>query len=655
MDFFEHQHHAKKKTKQLVFYFVLAVVLIIAVINTVVFFLGNNSGQFQLTAKQFLLSPWFAAISLGTIIVIILGSLIRGFQISGGGKSVAKMVNARPVKLNSKDRLERRFINVVEEMSIASGMPVPTLYIMDDEMGMNAFVAGLVPSDTVMVVTQGLLENLNRQELQGVVAHEFSHIFNADMRLNVRLIAILGGILALGQLGYFLLRTMRYSGHRRSSSNSNNQMGIVLLGSGVALLVVGYIGLFFGRLIKAAISRQREFLADASAVQYSRDSMGIANALYRIKTNGKGSLLDSSHAEDMSHMCFGSALKFTAFSGLLATHPPLDERIKTLVPGYKPPKSTSTESHAEVAQSSASETASNFAGPQAATDNAHPVIANDSDGDALEILSPEALINSIGQVQSGQLAQAKIIYQELPNELIDAAHENDRASLVILAMIVSGSDIATFKVDELIDSVGNRLTDDDKKRLKIYVLIINQLKQHLKLPLIELTIPTLKQLSDEDKKNLLACSSLLMSADHKIEPFEFFLYALLRKHLSHKDASFSSKTIKKYKPLLSDIQYLIAILGQASEHFDTKILANTMKSFDAAWTVPGTLPSYNANLLNKALQRLNQLTPLLKRPLMQTLAEIIQQDGQINTTEIELLRAVAIYLECPIPTLVVSQ
>jgi len=318
MDFFEHQHKAKQKTKLLVFYFVLAVVLIIAVINTVVFILGNNSGQFQISIKEWLLSPWFAGITLGTLLVIFLGSLIRGIQISGGGQSVAKMVNARAINMNSKDKLERRLINVVEEMSIASGMPVPSLFIMDEEMGMNAFVAGLVPSDTVLVVTEGLLEKLNRQELQGVVAHEFSHIFNADMRMNVRLIAILGGILALGQLGYFMLRSMRYRSYRRSSSNSgNNQMGLVIIGVAIALLVVGYIGLFFGRLIKAAISRQREFLADASAVQYSRDSMGIANALYQIKTNGKGSLLDSSHAEDMSHMCFDYLRLSTSLSMLI--------------------------------------------------------------------------------------------------------------------------------------------------------------------------------------------------------------------------------------------------------------------------------------------------------------------------------------------------
>ena len=342
MDFFEHQHQAKKNTKKLVFFFVLAVVLIITVINILIFLLGNNFGQFQLSAKQWFYSPWFLAATFGTLAVIVIGSLLRSFQTRGGGQAVAKMVNARAVKMNTKDKHERRLINVVEEMSIASGMPVPALFVMDEEMGMNAFVAGLVPSDTVLVVTQGLLEKLDRQELQGVVAHEFSHIFNADMRLNVRLIAILGGILAIGQLGYFLLRSMRYSSHRRRSSNSkNNQLGMVILGAAVVLLIVGYIGLFFGRLIKAAISRQREFLADASSVQYSRDSMGIANALYQIKTNGnKGSLLDSSHAEDMSHMCFGSALKFTAFSGLLATHPPIDERISTLVPGYRSKAST---------------------------------------------------------------------------------------------------------------------------------------------------------------------------------------------------------------------------------------------------------------------------------------------------------------------------
>ncbi|MCP3673520.1 MAG: M48 family metallopeptidase [Gammaproteobacteria bacterium] len=612
----------------------LAVVLIITVLNVVIFLLANNSGQFQLTVKEWFSSLWFAGISLGTIGVIFLGSLIRGIQISGGGQSVAKMVNARAISMDTKDKLERRLINVVEEMSIASGTAIPALFIMDEEKGMNAFVAGLVPSDTVLVITQGLLDNLDRQELQGVVAHEYSHIFNSDMRMNVRLIAILGGILALGQLGYFLLRSLRYSGRRQSSSNSNNQSGLVIIGAAVALLVVGYIGLFFGRLIKAAISRQREFLADASAVQFSRDSMGIANALYRIKTNGKGSLLDSSHAEDMSHMCFGSALKFTAFSGLLATHPPIDERIKTLVPGYRHKKSTP---------------------PQSVNTDTDSVSSSFSEGqsntvleDALEIHTAEQMVEQIGQLHPKQLAKAEVIHKSIPEQLHNAAHDSNDAGKLILALITANSD---GSIEDLFQPIQNRLTGTELKTVSFFSEIIENLSDELLLPLVNMTIPALKQSDAQQKKNLLATASLLISADKKIKPFEFFLYALLRKNLSKKDAAFSNTTYRKYKPVLNEIQFLLSVIAQAGGENIEEVISLAMKSFDHNWQIPKSLPTYNAAQLNKSLQKLNQLTPLLKKPLMQTMAEMVMNDGDIKRSEVELIRAAGIYLECPVPPL----
>lgn len=648
MDFFEHQHQAKKKTKTLVFFFVLAVFLIVTVINLILFHLGNNFGQFQISANDWFKSTWFVAASLGTLGVILIGSLIRGFQIKGGGQAVAKMVKARAVMMNTKEPLERRLVNVVEEMSIASGMPVPSIFIMDNEMGMNAFVAGLVPSDTVLVVTQGLLETLDRQELQGVVAHEFSHILNADMRLNVRLIATLGGILAIGQLGYFLLRTMRFSGRRRSSSKSNNnQLGMVIFGSAIALLVVGYIGVFFGRLIKAAISRQREFLADASAVQYSRDSMGIANALYQIKTNGKGSLLESSHAEDMSHMCFGSAVKFTAFSGLLATHPPLDDRIKTLVPGYRSNKdSKQHQSKANNKVPSSSDSAiSSFSESHNTSSQTPSTLATE---DALIITNSEQLVEQIGTMKPQHLDQAREIHQSIPELLLDAVHDLDSADLVILSLIVTRSEGDT---DQLLSSISSNLSSSQIDRIKHHNTLVAKLDDKLILPLIELSMPVLKQAGDEQKKNLLACASLLITADKQIDPFEFFLYALLRKNLSHKDAGFNDKHYRKFKPLLKDIEYLLQVITAASGHRNKASLASAMKSFDPKWQLSDSNQDYDPYQLDKSLIRLNQLAPLLKKPLMQTLAEIIMQDGEINASEIELIRATGIYLECPVPPL----
>jgi Zn-dependent protease with chaperone function len=273
VNFFEHQHKARRKTGILVLYFIIAVVLIVISINAFIFLVISWGGSMSAEDTLRVYKPLVVYVALGTILVIFIGSLSSMIKLRGGGRAVAEMVGARRVNPDSRDVNERRLINVVEEMSIASGTPVPKIYVLDNEAGINAFVAGLRPTETVLVVTRGALENFNRDELQGVVGHEYSHIFNGDMRINIRLMAVLAGILMIAQFGRVLMRS---SG--RSRGKGSGQAGLI----GLGLFIIGYVGLFFGGLIKASISRQREFLADASSVQFTRNPDGIAGALWKI-------------------------------------------------------------------------------------------------------------------------------------------------------------------------------------------------------------------------------------------------------------------------------------------------------------------------------------------------------------------------------------
>ena len=633
MDFFERQHQAQKHTKKLVFFFVLAVLLIIATLNVVGFFAIKNINPELLGNQPWLLSPFSLGITAGVILVIIIGSLVRHFQVRGGGKAVAEMVGARLVDMSSKDPHERRLINVVEEMSIASGMPVPSVYILDGEQGMNAFVAGLIPSDTVMVVTEGLLKTLKRQELQGVVAHEFSHIFHADMRINVRLIAILGGILAIGQLGYYVLRSMRYSGggrRSRSGGNGGGQAVIFILALSLALITVGYIGLFFGRLIKAAISRQREYLADAAAVQYSRDAMGIANALYKIKTNGKGSLLDSSHAEDMSHMCFGKSVKLKALSGMLATHPPIDDRIKALVPGYR---SIQRQSDEEVVDDLSP--IAQFAG-QSQTES----VATEAN----TVDTADELVASIGTVTPENFEQAEEIVQGLPDELHEAARSADHVSALVLALIAQSNQESWS--DQKV-SLTTRLSQAEMEAIEALVNVPLAIEQ--RIPLVEICLPALKQLDETQAKNLLANASLLIVADKNINVFEFFLYALLRKHLSQKDAEFKTSTIKKYASVREELTYVLLVIALVGDTAEEAVIMRHIHSFYPDWQGQTMGTEFDAKKLHQSLSKLNRLKPLLKKPIMQALAELVVADGVVKETELELLRATGIYLDCPVP------
>lgn len=325
--FFERQAHARRNTTLLVVLFLSAVFLITLAV-CLVGYLVTRSQTSMLPFHQWLLTS-HGLITIAVVVGLIsIASLARWADLAAGGERVALMVGARLIDPDTRDPDERRLRNIVEEMAIASGITVPQLYVMDQEPGINAFVAGYTPGEAVMVVTHGALTLLTRDELQGVVGHEFSHILNGDMRINVRLISLLAGILMFGQIGSFLVRASFHRGFRsRRDSRAEAALGVV----GLALLVIGYLGVIFGRLIQAAVSRQRELLADASSVQFTRNPEGIGGALFKIGLYG-GFLDTTSHAGDMNHMCFGEAARMK-FSSLLASHPPIEERINRIQPG----------------------------------------------------------------------------------------------------------------------------------------------------------------------------------------------------------------------------------------------------------------------------------------------------------------------------------
>ncbi|MDX1550562.1 MAG: M48 family metallopeptidase, partial [Lysobacter spongiicola] len=321
MNFFEQQAAARRASNRLVLLFALAVVGLVLAVDAAVWFVVGPDPQALI----------FAAVA--TVAVVGLGSLYRMATLGGGGEAVALQLGGTPVPDDPQDLDLKRLRNVVEEVSIASGVPMPALFVLEHDAGINAFAAGYSTSDAVIAVTRGALDRLNRDELQGVVAHEFSHVLNGDMRLNLRLVGVLFGIAMISLIGSKVLRFGAFSGRGRGRGGG---AGAPILVAAIAALVIGYIGLFFARMIRAGVSRSRERLADASAVQFTRQTAGLAGALKKI-----GGLPDGSHlsqradAEEVSHMLFGEGLAFNGvFGRWLATHPPLVERIQALEPGF---------------------------------------------------------------------------------------------------------------------------------------------------------------------------------------------------------------------------------------------------------------------------------------------------------------------------------
>lgn len=397
MDFFQAQDQARRNSRMLVLWFALAVLGIISA----VYLLAAVTLHAGVSPDERDSIAWwqpelFALVALGVGSVILLGSLYKTITLAiGGGAAVATDLGGRLVPRDTSDPLERRLINVVEEMAIAAGMAVPPVYVLDEENAINAFAAGSNPSSSVVAVTRGTLEQLSREELQGVIAHEFSHILNGDMRLNMRILGVLHGILLLTIAGRIMLRS--------SSGNSKNAMPVVLLG--VGLLVLGYIGVLFGELIKAAVSREREFLADASAVQFTRNPGGIANALRRIA--GIGSTINNPRAETASHMFFGSSAKFAK---LLFTHPPVLERIKRLQPGFDPDNAAPL--------------------PPAQTLDAAPVAPLAS---GFTAQTTTTTLEQVGQLDAAHIGHAQALMAELPTNLLTQLHTRERTGGAVRA------------------------------------------------------------------------------------------------------------------------------------------------------------------------------------------------------------------------------
>lgn len=621
MDFFEQQDRARRTSSRLVILLVLAVITLIGT-TTLVIAIAWQVYQYGDYSLQALNRELLASVAAVVIVVVCLGWAFKAQQLQAGGKVVAERLGGRLLNLKPEGLHEQRVLNVVEEMALAAGVPVPPVYLLE-ESSINAFAAGFRPQDAVIGVTRGAIERLNRDELQGVVAHEFSHILHGDMRLNTRLVAVLHGILLLGLIGELVLRGGSHTRHvPRSSSNDKgrgNAVALVMV-VGLALLVIGYAGTFFGNLIKAAVSRQREFLADASAVQYTRNPNGIAGALKKL---GAGSRLDASHAAEYSHMYFGQGL---ALSKMMATHPPLEERIRRIDPNwqgvalgdevFEPPTQSAAPQQEAVAGFSAA--------------------------------SASAAIASIGEPQPLHLEDARESLAQIDERLRSAAHD-PHGALAILYGLLLGTDDGTRqqRMTWMQANLPPLLAD----RLLELAAPLQQLPAGRRLPLLELIIPALKQLEPQDFVSLKRDVGTLLISTGQLGFMEWALLRIVERNLG------MQRTVQGRLPLAALGNESCVLLTALARAGNTSEQAAS-EAFLAAWsTLPFSArpfaeqPRAGTSELNDALNRLNQMRPLQKPQLLKAMARCIEHDGRISASEAELMRAVADTLDCPMPPL----
>ena len=475
-DFFARQDEARRKSGYLVFHFagaLLAIVVLMYLIILVIF--GSET-------KRLFVPELFLGVTAVTSAILGFGSLYKTLALRQGGASVASMMGGELIQTNTTDPLLRRVLNLVEEMAIASGVPMPPVFLMPHEKGINAFAAGYNPDDAVVGVTRGAVETLTRDELQGVIAHEFSHILNGDMRLNIRLIGWVHGILLIHIVGYWVFR----GSLEVSQSRDGAKIGIPLMAAGVAFMALGLIGVLFGRMIKSAVSRQREYLADASAVQFTRNPDGIGNALVKIGRLSDHSRIKHRRAEEISHMFFGSPFK--RMSGLMSTHPPLVNRIQRILPHFDGnfPQITAQEI-SDVRQSAlvgggpVPSMLSHTSGPPSVTVDGKEVVAE-----------PSEMLEVVGAPFREHLEASRRLISRLPDELLQAAREpfGSRA-LVYVLLLDDNPDIRERQLDVLRKQADQPVYDETLRLLKWE----HELTAEMRLPLVDLSLGALRIVS----------------------------------------------------------------------------------------------------------------------------------------------------------------
>jgi Zn-dependent protease with chaperone function len=642
MNFFESQERAHKHTTWLIVLFGAAVIALIAMANLLILVVFGvvNRQQVREGPSVFAQMDWkmAATVGAGVSVVVLIGSLYKMMALSGGGKVVAESLGGQLIPRNTEEPNQRKLLNVVDEMAIASGTPAPPVYLLANEHGINAFAAGFSPRDAVLGITQGAIEQLDRDQLQGVIAHEFSHIFNGDMRLNIRLMGALNGILILGILGYYLMYSASFSGRRRSNDNS----GMVILALAIGLMVIGFAGTFFGGLIKAAVSRQREYLADASAVQFTRNPDGIAGALKRIGGLEAGSIVRNPGAPEVSHAFFAQGVKgFTQW--LSSTHPPLASRILRIDPQWNG-KFDVSETPPSVKSQPPVDGAS-VTRDREAIRNMATVAAGAAAAEAV------AVIDQIGRPTQESVLLARSLLTEMPAAIRDAALEPYGARAVIYCLLLDKEEGLREQQLALLQDRANK---------DVYALTLGLMPQihaldiKFRLPIIDIAIPALKQLSHNQYPPFLENLAALINMDSKVDLFEWSLQKILSRHLDghfHKPSPVAAR-YQDAGQLTRELGFVLSVMAHAGAVDQN----SAQRAFDAS--APMLAPTGLTLLakdkikiadLDLVFGKLDLLAPTVKSRLLTACVTCIWYDQKATPKEMELLRAFASVLDCPIP------
>jgi Zn-dependent protease with chaperone function len=644
MNFFDAQDQARRSSRRLVFVYIIAVSIIVI---GVTLFIGFSLYGFTdigrgISPQAFLVqfAPMLLGIAFIVALVIGMATAYKTASLSSGGSRVAADVGGTLVPPDTQDPLRRRLRNVVEEMAIASGVPVPDIFVLEQESGINAFAAGFEPGDAAVAVTRGTLELLDRDELQGVIAHEFSHILNGDMRLNIRLMGVLFGIMVLSLAGRMILRGGRWGAFSRRSDRGAPVVLIIALG----LTVLGGIGMFFARIIKSGVSRQREYLADASAVQFTRQTSGIANALKKIGGYQAGSHLQATDPEEVSHMLFGTGSKL---GGLFATHPPLTERIQALDPHFK-------SSDYPVVKRGQYRAVSGDARSAGFDSGVTTAMATGTTTDLTETIA-----GMVGDPEPEHVLYATELRRSIPESLYDAAHSHELAYLLCISLVL---DRSGEHLERQLGIATERLGQERVKLVEKFFDEIQSAGAEYRLPMLEIAFPALKRRPEPELSFLIDLAGRLIDADGDIDLYEYCYYRILVSNLTQAvNPSTSNRRSKtSRKPVRNAAIELLRIVARHG-HPDREEQERAFLAGTATFGKWGSEFVFDANheyaipVLDESLELLLALNGDGKRMLLEAITAVVMSDNSLTVAETELIRAICASLDCPLPPILVSK
>jgi Zn-dependent protease with chaperone function len=667
VDFFERQDQARRSTAVLVLAFLVAILLVALAVDAVVWGTLRVLDRTPLDFLAWLATPRAWIVTAVVLLTILGTSIWRSAQLyRGGGGRVALLLGGRIVDPDTKDADESRLINVVEEMAIASGITVPDVYVLEHEDAINAFAAGDSPANAVIAVTRGLLERLDRDALQGVIAHEFSHILNGDMRLNIRMIGLLAGMTMLSEIGIKPWRSMgtyrgRHYGHRRSLlgvSGRGGQAYLAVLVAGLVVAAIGWIGVLGGRVIKAAVSRQREFLADAAAVQFTRNPDGLAHALLEIhEESGGGSRLQNHRAEEVSHMGFGRTV--SGITGLTATHPPIKDRMAALGPKYEywyrdGERIRRREQREAEAEEEAARREEQRAGAATASEGA--VLAGLGGADAVSAGFSAATLAAIaGSLDGGSVERAHTLLRRLPEEVLQAVHTPNGAEDAVSALLLHGPDTRERDIAVLPE---DRREAVGRLRLALECNCPGEtpdrLDPRIRLPLLELALRSLRKLDQAARASFLQRLDAQIRINGRMSLFEFAARTLLRRELdTDRVARYGTAKLKRHHEAAATVLSLLAHAGGGDAAQRATVYARGIEGVPGASgdAEPRPAGECKPKAVTRALAVLEAVQPGDKRTLLEACARTISADGHVRASEAELLRMIAALLDTPVPAI----